>query len=93
MLVRERADADLPACVQLARAVHERDGYPHYLPGDLAGLPGPAATRTGRGWPSGTARIVGHVALRRRTAPAPMELASAATGLSWVLSGPRWETK
>jgi hypothetical protein len=36
---------------------------------------------------------VGHVALRRRTAPAPMELASVATGLSWVLSGPRWETK
>ena len=35
MQVRERADADLPACVQLARAVHERDGYPHYLPGDL----------------------------------------------------------
>jgi len=35
VLVRERADADLPACVQLARAVHERDGYPHYLPGDL----------------------------------------------------------
>ena len=92
MLVRERADADLPACVQLARAVHERDGYPHYLPGDLRDLLVlPDAYGAWVAEQSG--RIAGHVALRRRTAPAPMELASAATGLSWVLSGPRWETK
>ncbi len=79
MLVRERADADLPACVQLARAVHERDGYPHYLPGDLREfLVLPDAYGAWVAEQSG--RIVGHVALRRRTAPAPMELASAATG-------------
>lgn len=79
VLLRERTDADLAGCVALAWAVHERDGYPHYLPGDLRDflvLPDAygawVAERDGR--------IVGHVALRRRTAPAPLELASAATG-------------
>ncbi len=79
MLLRERTQADLGACAELARGVHERDGYPHYLPRDLRDflvLPDAygawVAERDGL--------IVGHVALRRRTAPAPMELASAATG-------------
>jgi GNAT superfamily N-acetyltransferase len=69
----------LPACVELARAVHERDGYPHYLPDDLTDfLVMPDAYGTWVAERDG--RILGHVALRRRTAPAPMELASAATG-------------
>lgn len=79
MLLRDRTDNDLAGCEELARAVHERDGYPHYLPGDVRDflvLPDAygawVAERDGR--------IVGHIALRRRTAPAPMELASAATG-------------
>jgi ribosomal protein S18 acetylase RimI-like enzyme len=79
VLLRERADSDLAGCVALARAVHERDGYPHYLPGDLRDfLVMPDAY--GAWVAEREGRIVGHVALRRRTAPAPMELASAATG-------------
>ena len=39
MLVRERTEADLAACAALARAVHERDGYPHYLPGPATAGP------------------------------------------------------
>ena len=83
MLLRERADGHLAGCVELARAVHERDGYPHYLPGDLRDfLVMPDAY--GAWVAERDERIVGHVALRRRTAPAPMELASAATG--WPVS-------
>jgi ribosomal protein S18 acetylase RimI-like enzyme len=79
VLLRDRTDNDLAGCVELARAVHERDGYPHYLPGDLRDfLVTPDAYGT---WVAERdRRIVGHVALRRRTAPAPMDLASAATG-------------
>jgi GNAT superfamily N-acetyltransferase len=79
VLVRERSDADLAGCVELARAVHERDGYPHYLPGDLRDfLVMPDAY--GAWVAAQDGRILGHVALRPRTAPGPMELASAATG-------------
>ena len=34
MLLRDRTDGDLAGCVELGPGVHERDGYPHYLPGD-----------------------------------------------------------
>ena len=51
-LVRERTEADLAACAALARAVHERDGYPHYLPGPATAGPltrrKPAEPLTGR---------------------------------------------
>lgn len=79
MLLRDRTDDDLAGCVELARAVRERDGYPHYLPAglrDFLVMPDAygvwVAERDGR--------IAGHVALRQRTAPAPMDLACAATG-------------
>ncbi|MGA2530366.1 MAG: hypothetical protein ABSG36_14570 [Acidimicrobiales bacterium] len=36
MPVRKRLESDLDGCVQLAREVHESDGYPMYLPDDLA---------------------------------------------------------
>jgi GNAT superfamily N-acetyltransferase len=79
VLLRDRTADDLAGCEQLARAVHKRDGYPHYLPGDLRDfLVLPDAYGAWVAEQDG--RIVGHVALRRRTAPGPMELASAATG-------------
>ncbi len=79
MLLRGRTEADLAGCAELARAVHERDGYPHYLPGDLRDfLVMPDAYGV---WVAELAgRIAGHVALRPRTAPGAMELASAVTG-------------
>ncbi|HTT52223.1 MAG TPA: GNAT family N-acetyltransferase [Streptosporangiaceae bacterium] len=79
MLVRERAEPDLPGCAELARQVHERDGYPHYLPGDVRGfLAGPAAY--GAWVAERDSRIAGHVALHRSSSPPVMELASAAAG-------------
>jgi ribosomal protein S18 acetylase RimI-like enzyme len=79
VLLRDRTDDDLAGCVELTRAVHKRDGYPHYLPGDLRDfLVMPDAYGV---WVTEQDRqIVGHVALRQRTAPAAMDLASAATG-------------
>lgn len=35
MLLRERLESDLEACELIARAVHEVDRYPTYLPEDL----------------------------------------------------------
>jgi GNAT superfamily N-acetyltransferase len=79
VLVRERAEADLPACVELARRVHERDGYPHYLPGDLREfLVRPDAY--GAWVAERDGRIAGHVALHPRSSLPVMELASAAAG-------------
>jgi len=79
VLPRDRADGDLAGCVELARAVHDWDGYPHYVPADLRDfLVMPDAY--GAWVAERDGQLVGHVALRRRTAPAPMELASAATG-------------
>lgn len=79
VLLRDRTDDDLAGCVELARVVHERDGYPHHLRADLRDfLVMPDAYGV---WVAERdRRIVGHVALRQRTAPAPMDLASAATG-------------
>lgn len=34
--VRGRAEGDLPACVEVLRAVHEQDGYPLVWPSDPA---------------------------------------------------------
>jgi GNAT superfamily N-acetyltransferase len=79
VLVRERAEADLPGCVELARQVHEQDGYPHYLPGDLHGfLVRPDAY--GAWVAERDGRIAGHVALHPRSSPPVMALASAAAG-------------
>jgi GNAT superfamily N-acetyltransferase len=79
VLVRERAEADLPACLALARDVRERDGYPHYLPGDLRQfLVRPDAY--GAWVAERDGRIAGQVALHPRSSPPVMALASAATG-------------
>ena len=79
MIVRDRAEADLAACADLAAAVHESDGYPRYLPGDLrsfinspSAYPAWVAERDGR--------VAGHVALHPRAAGPVMELAGSALG-------------
>ena len=62
MRIRPRAVEDLASCVELARVVHELDGYPVYLPTDLGSFLAPpdalgawVAVREGV--------IIGHVAL------------------------------
>ncbi len=80
MIVRPRTPEDLDACVAVARAVHERDGYPPYLPdGDFTRLlVNDDALAV---WvATADAEIVGHVALHRHSTPAAMTLATDALG-------------
>lgn len=80
MRVRPRLGADIAACGELVRAVHEADGYPVRLPPDPAGfLEVPDALDA---WVAeDDAGLVGHVLLRRRSAGPVMQAALAATGL------------
>jgi len=64
----------------MARAVHDLDGYPVYLPDDLESF---LAEDDALGaWVAERGNeIVGHVALHRRSSPEIMALAKEATGL------------
>jgi GNAT superfamily N-acetyltransferase len=79
MIVRARSGADLDACARVAAAVHHRDGYPRYLPGDLRSF---LASRDAyRAWVAERdGLVVGHVALHPRSSAPVMEMASAALG-------------
>lgn len=80
MIVRARTEEDLDKCELLAQVVHEIDGYPPYLPGDLRTF---IATGEIAAWVAETGgNIVGHVALNSGSSPAVMRLASEATGLA-----------
>jgi GNAT superfamily N-acetyltransferase len=81
VLLRERLESDRDACVEMARAVHERDRYPMYLPSDLASFiftPG----ALGAWVAEEDGEVAGHVALHSRSSPAVLALAQEATGLS-----------
>lgn len=79
VIVRVRTEQDLDKCELLARVVHEIDGYPPYLPGDVRTF---IATGEITAWVAETGgAIVGHVALNPGSSPAVMRLASEATGL------------
>ncbi|MGA3215583.1 MAG: GNAT family N-acetyltransferase [Acidimicrobiales bacterium] len=80
MLLRERLESDLEACELIARAVHEVDRYPTYLPEDLRVF---MATPDALGaWVlDQDGEIVGHVALRPASSPPVMDMASEALGL------------
>jgi GNAT superfamily N-acetyltransferase len=73
-------DDDLAACEVLAQQVHALDGYPVYLPGDLRSfLASPTAYDA---WVAeGDGRVIGHVALHRKSSRAVLALASEATRL------------
>lgn len=77
MAVRARTDADLDACVEMAMLVHERDGYPAFLPTDLRSfLASPDAFGA---WVVEEADgVLGHVALHRRTSAAALAVAATA---------------
>ncbi len=77
--VRARTEADLDRCAELVRVVHERDGYPAFLPSDLrAFLATPGAIAAWVADVSG--EVVGHVALHSGGPAAVMTIASRATG-------------
>ncbi len=74
MELRPRTDADLDGCVEMARVVHRRDGYPVNLPSDLrAFMASPDAIGAWIAERHGA--LVGHVALHQRTAPEVMAVA------------------
>ena len=81
MPIRERLQADLDACAEMAREVHDRDGYPLFLPDDLRGfIAAPDALRAWVAEEDG--EIVGHVVLNPRSSDAVMALASGSLGLA-----------
>jgi GNAT superfamily N-acetyltransferase len=80
VIVRLRTEGDLDACERIARATHELDNYPVYLPGDLRSfLASPDAIAAWVAEVGGD--VVGHVALHRRSTGPVMDLAREVTGL------------
>jgi GNAT superfamily N-acetyltransferase len=78
--VRERTQADLDNCVALARVVHEIDRYPMFLPDDLRRfIEAPDALAAWVAEEDG--EIAGHVALRSRSSPTVVAMASGALKL------------
>jgi GNAT superfamily N-acetyltransferase len=79
VLVRPRSEEDLDQCVDMAEAVHRRDGYPVFLHTDFRTfLVAPDALA---GWVAedeDEGRVVGHVALHEQTLPEVLAIASAA---------------
>ena len=79
--IRPRGPQDVPACAALASRLRDSDGYPAFMPSDdferfvaPDDLLGAFVAVLG-------GDVVGHVALRRSSAPAATELATAALGL------------
>ena len=80
MLVRDRTEADIDACVALTRLVHLSDGYPTFLPDDLPGfIKAPEALRAWVADEDG--EVAGHVVLNPKSSAPVMELASKTLGL------------
>ncbi|MGH9080411.1 MAG: GNAT family N-acetyltransferase [Acidimicrobiales bacterium] len=87
MVVRERRQDDLPGCTQLAHLVHEVDGYPPYLPGEISEfIQSPDAITAWVAEDDGD--LVGHVALHSRSSRAVMDLAVAETRARSAASEP-----
>lgn len=79
VIARPRTDADLEGCEQLARVVHDLDGYPPYLPGDLRTFV--ASPNAIAAWVAEVGSdLVGHVALHPDSSDAVMGCASEVTG-------------
>jgi len=81
VIVRPKTAADAEQLLSLALAVHRRDGYPRYLPDDLAGFITPGSQDCG--WVAESeGRIVGHVGLHQAAGNPTLPAAQRATGLS-----------
>ena len=79
--IREKADTDAAACLELLMRVHETDGYPLHLPAEEV----PAFFTSGdeaAAWVAdANGRVVGHVALHCPAEDPTLEVARRATGL------------
>jgi GNAT superfamily N-acetyltransferase len=80
MLVRPRTDIDLPELERLATLVHNRDGYPAYLPGEIREFL-VSQHALGAWVAESNDEIVGHVALHSRSWGGVMRAARKATGV------------
>lgn len=80
--VRARSEDDLEACERLARAVHELDGYPVFVPDDdfRAFVAAPAAL--GAWVAEADAGIIGHIALHSTTSLPIVGLLRSRLGVS-----------
>jgi GNAT superfamily N-acetyltransferase len=72
--LRARTDADLDGCVEMARVVHQLDGYPVHLPRDFRAFIA-SSDAIGAWVAERHGALVGHVALHRRAASEVMALA------------------
>lgn len=79
MLIRPRRDDDLPACADLVREAHAADGYPRYLPADIAAFLAPPDPY-GCWVADEGGEVLGQVALVPRGLPATLEAAAEALG-------------
>lgn len=80
MLIREKTKRDEAECLDLLLRVHESDGYPLYLPEDVAAFITPDYEVTA--WVAEKdGRVVGHVALHRASVDPILAAARRATGL------------
>jgi len=79
--IRERHEGDVPASAAIAGVLRETDGYPAFLgDGDLEAFVTPSNMIAA--WVAlDASRIVGHVLLRRSSAPRAAEVAAAALGV------------
>lgn len=82
VVVRPRTATDLLTCVEVARVIHRRDGYPAYLPTDLLRfLDSPDALGAWVAVGGCGGGVLGHVALHRRSSDPVMALAGRTLGV------------
>jgi GNAT superfamily N-acetyltransferase len=81
VIIRPKSAADADDLLTLALEVHRCDGYPRFLPDDLAGFI--TASQQDEAWVAESdGRIVGHVALHHAAVSPMLPAAQRATGLS-----------
>lgn len=79
--IRDRLQGDRPSLERLARVIHDRDGYPLYLPTDLQGFL-VSSDAYGAWVAEQDGELLGHVALHERSWDGVMEVGRRETGLS-----------
>lgn len=81
--IRSRTTADLARLVELARAVHDNDGYPPYLPdNDFEGFL--SSGEPIDAWVAASGEeVIGHISLHAESSPGVIDLAADALGVGY----------